>query len=135
MAASFQVDVVAADRMVWTGQAVEIIAVTTDGEVGILAGHIPLIATLAPGSAEIMTDDGRREVVAVEGGFLSVGVDRTAIISPYAQLASELSVDQAQKDLREVQAAMDDGDNSIETLRRYHRATAQVKAATRNNHD
>jgi F-type H+-transporting ATPase subunit epsilon len=131
MAESFPVEVVAADRMVWEGQAVQVIALTTEGEVGILAGHIPLIATLAPGSAEITAESGDRAVIAVDGGFLSVAMDRVAIISPYAQLADEISLDEAERALRDAQGKRDAGDNSLDTERQFHRAVAQVKAARR----
>jgi F-type H+-transporting ATPase subunit epsilon len=131
MAESFPVEVVAADRMVWEGRAIQVIATTTEGEIGILAGHIPLIATLAPGSAEVMAEDGRGYVIAVDGGFLSVAMEKTAIISPYAQLADEITLAEAEKALREAQAAREAGDNSLETERQFHRAVAQVKAASR----
>ncbi|MDR1807181.1 MAG: F0F1 ATP synthase subunit epsilon [Propionibacteriaceae bacterium] len=129
MAESFPVDVVAADREVWIGRATQVIATTTEGEIGILAGHIPTIATLAPGSAEITTEDGGREVIAVDGGFLSVSATQVAIISPYAQLAQELSLPAAEKALRDAAAKREEGDNSLDTQRQFNRALAQVKAA------
>jgi F-type H+-transporting ATPase subunit epsilon len=131
MADTFQVEVVAADRTVWEGEATQVVATTVEGEIGILAHHIPLLAALAPGRAEITTVDGRREVIAVDGGFLSVELDRTAIISPYAQLAAEISLAEAETALRAAQAKRDTGDQSLETKRDYDRAIAQVKAATR----
>jgi F-type H+-transporting ATPase subunit epsilon len=132
MAETFPVDVVAADRRVWQGRAAQGVATTVTGEIGILAHHIPLIAALAPGRAEITVEDGRRLAVAVAGGFLSVAErGETAIISPYAQLADEISLSQAERDLRQVQRAREDGDLSLATERRYHRALAQVRAAAR----
>jgi len=131
MAESFQVDVVAADRMVWEGRATQVVATTVDGEVGILAGHIPFIGALVPGSVEVTAEDGRRETIALDGGFLSVSLERVAVISPYAQLAGEISLSEAEHELREVQALRDQGDISLETERRFHRAVAQVRAASR----
>ncbi|MDR0417283.1 MAG: F0F1 ATP synthase subunit epsilon [Propionibacteriaceae bacterium] len=145
MADTFRVEVVAADRLVWEGEATQVVATTTEGEIGILAHHIPLIAVLAGGAVDgapaaaraeagpvvVTTADGRSEVIAVDGGFLSVERDRTAVISPYAQLAREISLSQAQADLRAAQAKREAGDSSAETMRDYHRAIAQVKAASR----
>jgi F-type H+-transporting ATPase subunit epsilon len=131
MARSFQAEVVAADSMVWEGPAVQVVAMTTEGEIGVLADHIPLIATLAPGSAEVTTESGERKVVAVDGGFLSVSTSKVAIISPYARLVRELSLDEAEKELRQAQAVREAGDSSEATRRRIIRALAQVKAATR----
>ncbi|MDR1214098.1 MAG: F0F1 ATP synthase subunit epsilon [Propionibacteriaceae bacterium] len=131
MAVSFAIEVVAADRLVWVGQAVQLIATTTEGEIGVLARHEPLIATLASGVAEIRTAEGERLIVAVDGGFLSVSPERTSIISPYAQLVSEFDPAQAEAALRAAQAKIDAGDVSQQTLTDYHHAIAQVKAAAR----
>ncbi|MDR1449024.1 MAG: F0F1 ATP synthase subunit epsilon [Propionibacteriaceae bacterium] len=147
MAETFHVEVVAASQSVWEGEATQLTATTTEGEIGILARHGPLLAMLAggdtaaglknaalgrePGPVVVTTADGRSEVIAVDGGFLAVESDRTAVISPYAQLAEEISLDEAQANLRRAQAKRDGGDNSPQTLRDYHRAIAQVKAVSR----
>ena len=128
---TFRVEIVSADSLVWEGEATQLMATTTEGEIGILAHHIPLIATLAPGSAEVTASDGTRHMIAVEGGFLSVSIDRTAIISPYAQLARDINVDEARRTMLDLQAKREQGDNSITTRQAFHRAVAQVKAAER----
>ncbi len=131
MAEPFWVEIVSADRLVWEGEATQLIATTTEGQIGILAHHIPLIATLAPGTAEVTGADGNRHLVAVDGGFVSVTLTRTAIISPYAQLAGEIDIDQARRELRELQTKRDAGDNSVATELAYRRAMAQVKCVDR----
>ena len=62
-----QVEVVSADRVVWSGESHNVIAKTTDGEIGILPGHAPVLAVLQPSAVVIFCDDGKREVVAVDG--------------------------------------------------------------------
>ncbi|MDR0283409.1 MAG: hypothetical protein LBI33_00740, partial [Propionibacteriaceae bacterium] len=89
------------------------------------------IATLATGTAEVTAADGTRHMVAVDGGFVSVTITRTAIISPYARLAGDINVDEAQHELRTLQAKREAGDNSLATATAYRRALAQVKAAAR----
>ena len=61
MAATFQLELVAADRVVWSGEATMVIARTLEGEVGILANHAPLLGVLAPGTVvrEISMPSGR----------------------------------------------------------------------------
>ena len=134
MADTFRVEIVAADRLVWEGDALQLNATTTEGEVGILAHHIPLIATLAPGTAEVTATDGTRHLVAVEGGFISVTTTRTAIISPYAQMARDVDVEEARRVLNDMRNKREAGDNSVATTTAYHRALAQVKAADRGAH-
>jgi F-type H+-transporting ATPase subunit epsilon len=124
-----QVEVVSADEVVWSGEATNIIAKTVDGDIGILANHSPVLAVLVPGGVEIVCPDGAREIVAVEGGFMSVSRGRVSILSEYARMAQEISLRDAEKDLAEAEAAIDGGDDSDETHTRMLRALAQVKAA------
>jgi len=124
-----QVEVVSADQVVWSGEASNIIAKTVDGDIGILAGHAPVLAVLVPSGVEIITSEGAREVVAVEGGFLSVARDRVSILSEYAKMGQEITLADAEKSLAEATSAIDGGDDSDDTRQRFQRATAQLKAA------
>jgi len=124
-----QVEVVAADRVVWSGQASNIIARTVDGDIGILPGHEPVLAILVPSGVEIYTMDNTREVVAVEGGFISVGQGRVSILSEYARMAQEMSLADAERELAEAQGRLDSGEDDEETRKHFRRASAQVRAA------
>lgn len=129
MADPMQVEVVSAEDVIWSGQADNIIAKTVDGDIGILAGHSPVLAVLVPGGVEIVCPDGAREIVAVEGGFLSVSRGRVSVLSEYARLAREISLSEAEHDLAAATAAIDGGDDSDEMHTQMLRATAQVRAA------
>lgn len=128
MSATFQAEVVSADRVVWEGEATSVVVRTVEGDIGILSHHEPILAPLVPCAAEITTPDGRREVVAIEGGFLSMTLERCSLISQYARLAHEISLTEAEHELREAQRKLDEGDNSEQTMRHYRRARAQVMA-------
>ncbi len=82
-----QVEIVSADHKVWSGEATMVIARTLDGELGILPGHAPLLAILAPGEVRVTPADGARVVADVPDGFLSVQQDRVTIVSDSAVLA------------------------------------------------
>jgi F-type H+-transporting ATPase subunit epsilon len=129
MAEPMQVEVVSADRVVWSGRSTNIIAKTVEGEIGILPGHSPLLAVLEPSAVVVFSDDGKREVVAVEGGFISVSQGRVSILSEYARLATEMSLREAERELDAAQQVLDSGDYSDEDRRRYDRASAQLRAA------
>ncbi|GAA1847809.1 F0F1 ATP synthase subunit epsilon [Microlunatus capsulatus] len=129
MADPMQVEVVAADRVVWSGTSSNIIAKTVEGEIGILPGHAPLLAVLEPSAVVIFCDDGTREVVAVEGGFISVSQGRVSILSEYARLATEMSVRDAERELDAAQQVLDSGDYDDDDRRRFDRASAQLRAA------
>jgi F-type H+-transporting ATPase subunit epsilon len=129
MAEPMQVEVVSADRVVWSGESTNVIAKTTDGEIGILPGHAPVLAVLQPSAVVIFCEDGKREVVAVDGGFVSVSQGRVSILSEYAEVADEVSVGQAERELAEAQQRLDSGDGNDEDRKHFQRATAQLRAA------
>lgn len=83
-----QVEIVAADHFVWSGAAKMVKARTSDGEIGILPGHSPVLAILAGGEMAIEPVDGGRFTVEVDGGFFSVDSDRVVIVADNAQLQS-----------------------------------------------
>jgi F-type H+-transporting ATPase subunit epsilon len=124
-----QVEVVSADRVVWSGRSHNIIAKTVDGDIGILPGHAPVLGVLEPSAVVIFTDDGNREIIAVDGGFISVSQGRVSILSEYARMANEVSVTQAEKELNEAQRALETGDGTDDDRRAFQRATAQLRAA------
>ena len=82
-----QVELVSADSRVWSGEAREVIARTTEGDMGVLPGHAPVLAVLAAGQVRIMASDGADVVADVEDGFLSVEHDRVTVVSDSASLA------------------------------------------------
>lgn len=124
-----RVEVVSAEGRTWEGDATQVIVRTTEGDLGILSNHVPLLAALVPHAAEITTTDGQREVIAVEGGFISVSDNRVSLISSSATLAREISLAEAERELAFANKALNEGDISDETRRKFNRATAQVKAA------
>ncbi len=75
-----QVDLVAADRKVWSGEASMVRARTSDGELGILPQHQPLLGVLVAGDVVIHGEDGEK-VVTIDSGFLSVEHDRVTIVA------------------------------------------------------
>lgn len=128
MADPLHVEVVSADRVVWSGEADQVVTRTTEGDVGILPRHQPMLALLVPNAVEIFSSSGTREVIAVDGGFISVDHDRVSILSEYAHLG-EISLDRAERELADANRKLDEGDQSEETRKQFLRASAQVKAA------
>lgn len=85
---SLQVTVVAAEHAVWSGEARRVVAKTTEGEIGILAGHEPVLAVLADeGQVRVTDASGTVHRVDAADGFLSVDHDRVEIVARNAKLA------------------------------------------------
>ncbi len=86
MAKSIRVSIVSAEHAVWSGEATQVSAKTTIGEMGILAGHEPVLATLVEGTVRVTTTDGERVVVSMPDGFLSFDHDTVTVITRSAVL-------------------------------------------------
>ena len=127
MAEPLQVEVVSADRLVWEGEATMVIARTTEGDVGVMPRHESFLAGLVACVVEIVTDDGRRERVAIDGGFIAVHDNRVSILSQAASLDREISPDEARRELDKLTRLKEAGDMSDDDLHRYHLVTAQLK--------
>lgn len=86
--ANLQVTVVSATAEVWSGDASMIVAKTTEGEIGILPGHEPLLAILAAGEVRITTESGERITARAEDGFLSVDNNRVNVVAGLAEVVA-----------------------------------------------
>jgi F-type H+-transporting ATPase subunit epsilon len=117
-----QVELVAADRTVWSGQATMVVAKTAEGDIGVLRNHMPVLSLLVDGVVEIVPVDGERLYAAVEGGFLSVAHNRVSVLSQYAALSHEIDVEAARAELEAAGADTEDGDE------RAKRAEARIRA-------
>ena len=76
-----QVELVAADRKVWEGEAKQVSARTVEGEMGILPGHTPLLGILVSGEVRIESTSGQTHTVTIDSGFLSIEHDRVTIVA------------------------------------------------------
>ncbi len=84
--AHLEVDLVAADRSVWSGEARSVSAPAADGEIGILPGHSPVLTVLRPGTVRITpADGGSQHVVRIDAGFLSVDSNQVTVVVDTAE--------------------------------------------------
>ena len=78
------VDVVSAEKSIFSGEAKFVALPGESGELGILHGHTPLITRIRPGSVRIQKTDGDEEFVFVAGGYLEVQPDRVTVLADTA---------------------------------------------------
>ena len=82
MAKQLHVELVAVEEKVWSGDAEMLIARTTEGELGVLPGHAPLLGQLAePGQVRIKRAGGEELAYDVSGGFLSVSDEVVTVLA------------------------------------------------------
>ena len=96
MPASFQLDVVAPDRTIFSGEVASLVAPGTEGYLGVLADHAPLLTGLAVGAARATTPDGRDIYFAVAGGFLEVADNHATLLADAAERADQIDVARAE---------------------------------------
>ena len=107
--ATLQVELVAVERKIWSGEARMVIARTTEGEIGILPGHAPLLGELAEGGVvTIRGAEGDDLVVAAHGGFVSVTERGVSILAETAEISTEIDVERARDALSRAEAERDD---------------------------
>ena len=126
--ANMTVDVVSADRVVWQGEAISVLARTTEGDIGILRNHEPMLAALVPCAAEIVKVDGEKQIIALDGGFISVEMNHVSLISRFAKLVEDIDAPAAEKALATAQAAIADSDHDDVAERELMKAQAEFKA-------
>ncbi|WP_199432935.1 F0F1 ATP synthase subunit epsilon [Qaidamihabitans albus] len=112
------VELVAVERRLWSGQATFVVAQTTEGEIGVLPGHEPVLGQLAEGGiVKVTTTDGDTVTAAVHGGFLSITGDKVSVLAESADLGEEIDIDAARRALS--------GEDEAERTR----ASARLRAA------
>jgi F-type H+-transporting ATPase subunit epsilon len=125
--ATLQVELVAVERTIWSGEARMVIARTTEGELGILPGHAPLLGQLAEGGVvTIRGAEGEDLVVAAHGGFVSVTERGVSILAETAEISSEIDVQRAREALSRAEAERDDDPEAAAAARR---AQSRLRAA------
>lgn len=92
----FHIQVVSPDRMFYE-EDIEMLEVkTTEGEIGVLAGHIPLTAIIAPGVARFMVN-GETKEAALHDGFLEILPDKVIILAESCEWPEEIDMNRAKE--------------------------------------
>jgi len=107
--AELHVELVAADRKVWSGEATIVLARTKSGDIGIQPGHTPVLGVLESDPVTIRQADGTTVVAAVHGGFLSFADNKLSVLAEVAELAEEIDVARAERALERAKSETDAG--------------------------
>jgi F-type H+-transporting ATPase subunit epsilon len=122
---TMHVELVSIEAPIWSGEATAVFGRTTEGELGVLPGHTPLLGALEPGYPVRIVQEGGEELrVAVHGGFLSVHQDGVSVLAEQAEAAQDIDVARARESLNKYEA---DGDP--DEVAAHNRALARLRAA------
>jgi F-type H+-transporting ATPase subunit epsilon len=95
MAKTVRLDIVTPEKLVLSEDVTMVIARATDGDIGILPGHAPLIAGLDVWPVRIQREEGEIQV-SVCGGFIEVLPEKITILAGCAELPQDIDVQRAQ---------------------------------------
>ena len=116
------VELVSVEREVWSGEASMVVARTTEGEIGVLPGHAPLLGQLAEGGVvTVFETGGSQRLIAVHGGFLSITEGGVTILAEVAELSEDIDTARAQSALERARSEDD--------LAAQRRAESRLRAA------
>ena len=111
------VNIVTPDGSVYDSEVTMVIAKTTSGEIGVLAGHIPMVAPLAISAVKLKKADGTTEVAAISGGFIEVRPDKISILAPSAEVAASIDIARAREALARAEGRLQKKQDDIDFKR------------------
>ena len=124
--ATFHLQIVTPDRLVFDGQVERVVARTVGGDVCILAKHIDYAAPLGIGQAHIVDENGKEHTAACSGGMLTVYGGEAILMATTFEWAEEIDVVRAEK-------AQHEAEEKLKSLQRDDRdfllASAKLKRA------
>jgi len=95
---AFEVQLVSPERVLYTGEATQVLCRTTGGgDIAFLTDHAPLIGALDIWSMKITTTDNQEEWFAVHGGFVEVSGDSVILLSDVAEAADQIDTERARR--------------------------------------
>ncbi|PIU26203.1 F0F1 ATP synthase subunit epsilon [Candidatus Aquicultor secundus] len=129
-------EVVSPERIVYSGEAEMVVVRGVEGELGIMAGHIPIVTPLEIGEMRVKHDDGQ-EYIAVLGGYLEFSNDKATVLADAAELAQQIDVSRAeqkkQERERELTEAKADDEALVAAEISLRKALLRIKVAQRRN--
>lgn len=126
MAITIHCDIVSAESQIYSGMVELLVAMGTEGELGIGYGHAPLLTALVPGVIRVIEQNGEEQVFYASGGFLEVQRGVVTVLADTALRADD--VDEAAAE--EARKAAEDALNNQSSELDYGRASAQLAEAS-----
>ena len=125
MAETFHLSLLTPERSLLEAEVVSILAPGSEGYLGILAHHAPLVTALQPGRLEIKDAEQNESIYAVSGGFLEVSDNKATVLADAVETPDEIDVDRAEKSLGRAKERLRDISGNSDVTR----AEASLKRA------
>ncbi|NCT56813.1 MAG: F0F1 ATP synthase subunit epsilon [Legionella sp.] len=131
MAMTMHLDIVSAERAIFSGPVEMVIATGELGELGVVPGHAPLLTVLKPGEIRVTQQGGLQEIFYVSGGILEVQPNCVSVLADTVERADSLDEAVALEAKARAEEAMADKNSEIDYSRasiELARAIAQIRA-------
>lgn len=131
MAMTMHVNIVSAEREIYSGTVTQVFAPAEMGEVGIMPRHAPMLSTLKPGVVRIVSQEGGEQSFFVSGGILEVQPHVVTILSDTALRAADIDESAALEAKARAEAAMKDKASDLDYAKAKSElieAVAQIEA-------
>lgn len=113
---TFNLQIISPTR-VFFNEAVDMVEMkTTEGEIGVLAGHIPLTTILEPGVLRIKTDGNVREA-ALHDGFVQIQKDKVIVLAESCEWPDEIDANRARKAKERAERRLTSGSKEVDMVR------------------
>ena len=126
MAITVHCDIVSADESLFSGLVEMVVATGSMGELGVTAGHAPLLCALRPGRVPLGQQHGEEELYYLAGGYLEVQPNSISILADTAVRAGDIDEAAAAEAVKEAEAALANLSGEIE----YSKAAAMLAEST-----
>jgi F-type H+-transporting ATPase subunit epsilon len=103
-----QLEIVTPEKLAFADEVDSVVLPGSEGELGVLPHHAPLISTLGAGELRLRKG-GEEESFAIVGGFVQVLPDKVVVMAETADIASEIDLDKAQEARRRAEEALESG--------------------------
>ena len=120
--ATIKVEIVSAEKALYSGEAEMFFAPANMGEVGVTPGHAPLLTSLSPGEVRVKHTDGSEEAFYVSGGMLEIQPNVVTVLSDTGVRAEDLDEAAVMKAKEEAERAFHDRESEMD----YATAEAQL---------
>lgn len=122
---SFQLNILAADKTFYTGEAISLVIPAIEGQYGILAHHQNMITATIPGKLKYTTPDGKEMIAAVASGLVKVEDNEVLVLVESAERPEEIDINRAKRDAQQAQESL----LRKQSIRDFHAAQSQIARA------
>lgn len=125
MSATFELKVIAIDKMFYSGRCRQVIVCATDGLVGIMAHHVNVVMALVEGPIRIQLEDGSWLEGVAGVGHVQVAYNRVTVLVDFAEKPEDIDEQRARAALERAQEAM----RQKQSIQEYHICQANMARA------